>query len=249
MNDTNPMKSNEVKELVQEFAVAISINEINYAVMMCSPNDLDDFIVGFLFTEQVISHRYDIHDIDINLDRQQYTGIINVVVANRCLSQLNENNRQANGNASCGICGVKALAQAMPTLMALPLSAPPDNATLLAVKDDLAQWQTLAKDCGAMHAACLIKDGKIIACREDIGRHNALDKLIGYCINQQLTTGELATLVSSRCSVELVNKAIISNIPILVSLASPSELAVSRARQHNLNLIQVPKYDQPMIYS
>ncbi|OUS28804.1 hypothetical protein A9Q98_07205 [Thalassotalea sp. 42_200_T64] len=237
------------KLLVKEYAVAITINNIDYAVMMLNPNDLEDFAFGFLFSERVIANTYDIHDLDISINSAELTAMVNVQIANRCLSKLQAAGRQIQGNSGCGICGVISLAQAMPKLTPLIRSKVPDSASVLALKQQLLSWQTQGQSSGAMHAAFLLQNNKIIACREDIGRHNALDKLIGCKLQMKVQpTGELAFLVTSRCSVELVHKAIIANVGTLISLASASQLAVNRARQANLNLIHIPKHDQPIYY-
>lgn len=236
------------RQLVQEYAIAVVINEINYAVMMLSPNDLEDFVRGFLFTEQVIKHQYDIHDINIDCDNTAMTGVINVEIANRCISILKQRSRKVKGNSGCGICGVEALAHAMPPLVPLKKSAPPDCEQLSKLKSELPKWQTHGLRSGAMHAAFLVVNNTIIACREDIGRHNALDKLLGYKITLNHLPDNVMVLVTSRCSVELVNKAIISKIGTLVSLASPSQLAVNTAKNSLLNLVHIPKYDQPICY-
>lgn len=252
ITDTNKMQLNLRKSLVEEYAVAITINGINYAVMMLSPFDLEDFVVGFLFTEQVIEHRYDVHDIEISLDDEQSTAIINVQIANRCLSKLKGSTRQTQGNSGCGVCGVKALEQAMPKVKKLSPIAPPDAEQLLALKPNLSKWQTIGKDSGAMHAAFLLIDNNIVACKEDIGRHNSLDKIIGFKLNnkqfEQIEQQTMAILVTSRCSVELVHKTVIAQIGTLISLASPSSLAVKIAKSANLNLVHIPKYDQPEFF-
>lgn len=247
--DTDRMNLKDNKTAAEEYAVAININDINYAVMMLSPYDLEDYVAGFLFSEQVIENRYDIHDLEISLNDQQCSAIINCKIANRCLSKLKKVGRQLQGTSSCGICGVKSLEQALPELV--KLEAPTeiiDNERLLALKADINNWQLRAEKSGAMHAALLIKDNHIIACREDIGRHNALDKLIGYKVNNQIGSNHLAVLLTSRCSVELVHKVVIAKINTLITLASPSQLAINRALQANLTLVHIPKYDQPIWY-
>lgn len=236
--------------LVQEYAIAIVINGLNYAVMMLSPNDLEDFIRGFLLTEQIIEQSYDIHDINIQYDQDEMTGVIEVEIANRCIPILKEKSRQVKGTSGCGICGVKALAQALPKLPALSKAAMPVLDELIALKTQLPKWQTKGMTSGAMHAAFLVVNKEVVACREDIGRHNALDKLLGckLTLTNLSKTEDIMVLVTSRCSVELVNKAVIGQIGTLVSLASPSQLAVKTAQSAQLNLIHIPKYDQPLCY-
>jgi FdhD protein len=111
-------------------------------------------------------------------------------------------------------------------------------------------FQPLGQHCGAVHAALFMdRDGELLLGREDIGRHNALDKLIGALIRQRIdTTGGLA-IVTSRCSLELIQKVLRAGIQTLVSLSAPTGLAVQWARKHNLNLIHLPKHSAPRVYS
>ncbi|MDO6719385.1 formate dehydrogenase accessory sulfurtransferase FdhD [Psychrosphaera sp. 1_MG-2023] len=236
--------------LVEEHPVAIEINQVSYAVMLASPHDLEEFVIGFLLSNLVISHNRDIHD--INISQQDNAYIVNVIIANRCLVNLQQRQRQLKGTTGCGLCGTETLTQAFPTLPTLPaMSAISPNlkTTLSVIRRKLSTWQTLAKNSGALHAAFWLNtDGQIVACREDIGRHNALDKLIGYLLKNGIDRRQGAILMTSRCSVELVQKSILAGVPTLISLASPSQFAVNLAAEHNLLLVQIPKKDQPIYY-
>lgn len=249
-------------QLVEEVALAININDINFAVMLASPHDLEDFVVGYLHSESIIEHNHDIHNIEWvprekadsalseNAMFSANTIEINVTVANRCLSQIKERARRSKGTASCGLCGTEALDAAFPELPPLvPQNTYPLD-LISNIKPQLRQWQTLAKDSGALHAAFwLDESGKIVECREDIGRHNALDKLIGALLRRRSTDqgykANGAILVTSRCGVELVQKCILFGASNLISLASPSTMAAEMANSHHVNLIHVPKHDTP----
>ncbi|WP_185962561.1 formate dehydrogenase accessory sulfurtransferase FdhD [Thalassomonas sp. M1454] len=242
-------KPSFANKLVEEYAIAITINSIKYAVMMASPYDLEHFVIGFLHNEQVIKYRYDIHDIKIETDANNCTALIDVTVANRIAQQLTSQKRSIKSNSSCGICGVEAVAQALPKLAPLIPTPIIEQPVLTQAVKQLNNWQVQAKASGAMHAAALITlNGEIIYCSEDIGRHNAVDKTIGYLVNKELTANQYALLVTSRCSVELVHKAIIANISHLICLASPSQLAVNIAQTNHLNLVHVRKHDAPIYY-
>lgn len=232
--------------LVEEVATAININGINYAVMMMTPDDYEDFAIGFLLTESIIAHIYDVHDINLSPSSQGMN--IEITVANRCFEMLKHNKRQLAGNTGCGICGVTAIKQALPKLPKLSPKAPVQLTNLSHLKQQMQQHQIKAKTTGAIHAAFgLNAQAQIQLCREDLGRHNALDKLIGAMLRQKQHCESL--LVTSRCSSELINKAILFGAQNLISLASPSRLAVERALEHNLNLIHIPKQDSAIIYS
>ncbi|KMT64261.1 iron ABC transporter substrate-binding protein [Catenovulum maritimum] len=242
---SNPAPIMKINHLVDEVAAAISINSINYAVVMLTPDDLEDFVVGFLFSQSVIKNNHDIHDIKV--ENTNLGLLINVDIANRCSSQLKQQKRQYPAAAGCGICGLEALEQAFPKLNQLAPSEALEFTDLVALRRQIQTFQVKAKQSGAIHAAFnLDEQTNITACREDIGRHNALDKLIGHNLrsNQQIKS----VLVTSRCSSELIQKAILAKINNLVSLASPSQLAVNMAIEHGLNLIHIPKVDAPIYY-
>jgi len=236
------------KQLVEEVPLAININGVNFAVMLASPFDIEDFVVGYLHSESVIKYNRDIHE--INIEPHQDARIVDVTIANRCLEQLRSRQRQLKGTSGCGLCGSQSLEVAFPKLEALPNSAPFDLKLAAELKHQLRPWQIHGANSGALHAAFwLDKKAKIQFCREDIGRHNALDKIIGHVKRRQLDTTDSAVLVTSRCSVELVQKTVLARIPNLLSLASPSTLAVKLAQQSKLNLIHIPKHDAPYLLS
>ncbi|MFM5679911.1 formate dehydrogenase accessory sulfurtransferase FdhD [Aeromonas veronii] len=232
--------------LVEEVAVSININGINHAVMMATPDDLDDFAVGFLFCESIIRHNHDVHDIRVY--PAEHGFVLDVTIANRCLAQLQLRRRSLTGATGCGICGVEAVEQAFPSLPALPLTPSLDGAWLAGLRAQIAQWQLKGQQHGALHAAlALDAEGRILHCREDIGRHNALDKLIGLLLRQQSACDTL--VVTSRCGSELVQKAARFGAHHLICLASPSQLAVRLALKYNLNVVHIPKFDAPVSYS
>ncbi|MGL6473895.1 formate dehydrogenase accessory sulfurtransferase FdhD [Aeromonas hydrophila] len=232
--------------LVEEVAVAININGINHAVMMATPDDLDDFAVGFLFGEGIIRHNHEVHDIQIAPAEQGM--VLDITIANRSLAALARHKRRLTGATGCGICGVAAVEQALPALPVLPLTPPPDGVLLAGLRPQIAQWQLKGQQHGALHAAlALDAEGRILHCREDIGRHNALDKLIGLLLRQQSACDTL--VVTSRCGSELVQKAARFGARHLICLASPSQLAVRLAFKYNLNVVHIPKFDAPVSYS
>lgn len=239
--------------LPQEVAIAVEVNGINYAVMMASPFDLEDFALGFLYTEQVIKAPHDLHNIELITTEQGIS--LQVQIANRRVPQLQTKLRHVRGTSGCGICGVAALEHVFGDLKKLPSNESftdglPNN---LKQRCFDFQQQTKAKTTQAseaVHAAFwLTASNEIELCREDIGRHNAVDKLIGALLKNKTNLQIGALVVTSRCSVELVQKAIIAKIATLISFASPSTLAVKMALAHNLQLIHIPKTDIPILYT
>lgn len=234
--------------LASETALAISYNSISHSVMMVSPTDLEDFIYGFSLSAGLIDRFDEIYDISL----QQHDSAISadVQVSNRAFWTLKQQRRTLTGNSGCGLCGVEALAQALPQLQSLMPSPLPAAAHLQGLRARIQAKQTMARHSGAVHAALFIDgQGQIRLCREDIGRHNALDKLLGALHRDAADLRRGFVVVTSRCSLELIHKALRAGIGTLVSLSAPTNLSVQWARQHNLNLIHIPQQSAPRVYS
>ncbi|WP_422910967.1 formate dehydrogenase accessory sulfurtransferase FdhD [Pseudomonas sp. MAC6] len=234
--------------LASETALAISYNGISHSVMMVSPSDLEDFIYGFSLSAGLIDSFDEVYDIRL----QQHDSAISaeVQVSNRAFWALKQQRRTLAGNSGCGLCGVEALEQALPQLPNLTPSALPAPAHLQGLRQRIQTEQTLARHSGAVHAALFVDgQGQIRLCREDIGRHNALDKLLGALHREGENPRQGFAVVTSRCSLELIHKALRAGIGTLVSLSAPTTLSVQWARQHNLNLIHLPQQSAPRVYS
>ncbi|MDX1298666.1 MAG: formate dehydrogenase accessory sulfurtransferase FdhD [Pseudomonas sp.] len=234
--------------LAQECALAISYNGLSHSVMMVSPSDLEDFIYGFSLSAGLIDSIDDIYD--ISLHAHDHAISAEVQVSNRAFWALKQQRRTLAGTSGCGLCGVEALEQALPQLRSLPPSPLPAPAHLQGLRQRIQSVQTLARHSGAVHAALFVDSrGAIGHCREDIGRHNALDKLLGALHREAENLRQGFVVVTSRCSLELIHKALRAGIGTLVSLSAPTSLSVQWARQHNLNLIHIPQQSAPRVYS
>jgi FdhD protein len=243
----------ESTELVEEVPLAISINDISYAVMMATPTHLDAFVIGFARSEGLIEQINDIRDLDIQRihtspDIDSIT--INLELSARRFNQFKQRKKAHLGATGCGLCGTESLTQAIPTLATLSSCQVIEEATLMTLRRGLSEYQILGNKTGAVHGALLISpDGSPMVCMEDIGRHNALDKVIGYALQQDINLHNHSVLMSSRCSTELVQKAVRVGLSRLIHLASPSTLAVTLAQHYGLTLIHLPKHDAPRIYA
>ncbi len=234
--------------LAEECALAITYNGIGYAVMMVSPSAIEDFVIGFSLSSAVVDSVKAIYDI-----RVQYCGdTLNaeVQISNRAFWALKQQGRQLAGTSGCGLCGVAALEQALPQLRVLPPSPLPPAEHLRDLRARIAGVQSLARHSGGLHAALFVdEEGEISLCREDIGRHNALDKLIGALHQQGRSARQGFVVITSRCSLELIHKAVRGEFATLVSLSAPTSLTVRWARKHRLNLIHLPHHSAPRVYS
>jgi FdhD protein len=235
-------------DLAEEVALAIAYNGISQAVMLVSPTDLEDFIVGFSLGSGIIESPDEIYDIKLGGCGSAQTA--EVEIASRAFWNLKTQRRQMAGTSGCGLCGVEAVEQALPQLNVLPGAPLPPAHWLEGLRDRISEFQPLGQHCGAVHAAVFMNDkGELLLGREDIGRHNALDKLIGALIRQNIPTAGGVAIVTSRCSLELIQKVLRAGIQTLLSLSSPTGLALQWARRHNLNLIHLPQKSAPRIYS
>ncbi|WP_339425145.1 formate dehydrogenase accessory sulfurtransferase FdhD [Pseudomonas proteolytica] len=234
--------------LAEEVALAIAYNDISQAVMLVTPTDLEDFIVGFSLGSGIISDISDIYDLQLSgTGSAQYAQ---VQISSRAFWNLKQQRRQLAGTSGCGLCGVEALEQALPDLKVLPGAPLPPAAWLEGLRQRISAFQPLGQYSGAVHAAVFMNNqGELLLGREDIGRHNALDKLIGALVRQHIPTAGGVAIVTSRCSLELIQKVLRAGIQTLISLSSPTGLALQWARRHNLNLIHLPQKSAPRVYS
>ncbi|NWA01873.1 formate dehydrogenase accessory sulfurtransferase FdhD [Pseudomonas gingeri] len=234
--------------LAEEVALAIAYNGISQAVMLVTPTDLEDFIVGFSIGSGIIHDACELYD--LKLSGSGSAQHAEVEISSRAFWNLKEQRRQLAGTSGCGLCGVEAVEQALPELAVLPGAPLPPAAWLDNLRQRISAFQPLGQYSGAVHAALFMNDqGELLLGREDIGRHNALDKLIGALIRQQIPTAGGLAIVTSRCSLELIQKVLRAGIQTLVSLSSPTGLALQWARRHNLNLIHLPQKSAPRVYS
>ncbi len=219
--------------LPAETPVALVYNGIAHSVMMCSASDLEDFAIGFSLTEGIIDGLHDIHDME-QVDGCQ--GIeLHITLANRCVHRLKEKKRTLAGRTGCGICGSESLDQVVRTLPPLPDSQRLAVDQIDKVLTALRPLQQLGQSTGATHAAVhLDLAGNILAIREDVGRHIALDKLVGYLCRHGRRDG--AILVTSRASFEMVQKCASAGVEILLAISAATELAVRQAEQTGLTL-------------
>jgi len=235
-------------DLAEEVALAIAYNGISQAVMLVTPTDLEDFVVGFSLGSGIIASPDEIYDVKLSGCGSAQQA--EVEIASRAFWDLKQQRRQMAGTSGCGLCGVEAVEQALPELNVLPGAPLPPIEWLEGLRQRIGEFQPLGRHCGAVHAAVFMDGtGQLLLGREDIGRHNALDKLIGALVRQNISmTGGLA-IVTSRCSLELIQKVLRAGIQTLVSLSSPTGLALQWARRHNLNLIHLPQHSAPRVYS
>ena len=232
-------------QLAEEVPVAVHVDGAPFAVMMLSAGDLEDFAYGFALTERGIAPG-DIVGVAI---RELLEGI-ELDIRTRHPAAVASKPRAMPGRSGCGICGSRELEDVLkapaPVAPGFPLSASVIEAAMAA----LASHQPLNAATGAVHAAAWCDaDGRILLVREDVGRHNALDKLIGALLRQGLAPTAGFALVTSRASYEMVTKAAQAGISALVALSAPTALAVDLARACGLTLIAFARPNRHVLYA
>lgn len=230
------------RELAEEVPVAIEVNGFGYAVMMATPADLEDFGVGFLLSERLVDGIEDLVDSDAH--SVEHGAILRLTVAERVADRVMDRVRHRTTDSSCGLCGIENLEAALRPLPAVTSISAAQPAAIFRALEALRNAQPLNARTGAVHAAARCDaDGKVTLVREDVGRHNAFDKLIGAMARQGLDWDGGFALLSSRCSYELVEKAALANCPLLVAISAPTALAVERAQAAKLKLIALARAD------
>ena len=229
-----------------EVPIAISFLGIGYAVMMATPSDLEDFAYGFARSERLIEAAADVTGIEI---RAEGAGILlGIELVPERHDRVLQRVRHRVGDSSCGLCGIENLEQALRPLPALPAPARIAPAAIFRALEALRAHQPLNAETGAVHAAAFCDaQGTVIAAREDVGRHNAFDKLVGHCLREGRDMSEGFALLTARCSYELVEKAALARVPLLVTISAPTGLAIERAREAGLTLIALARADSVLV--
>jgi FdhD protein len=230
------------RSIPEESAVALTYNGGTYAVMMATPRDLRDFAVGFSLSEGVIGSPADIDSLDIvYLD----DGVeLRMWLSQPKADRLRERRRHVAGPTGCGLCGIESIAEAMrPAAVVAPGRQFLPEQIMVAMRS-LPSRQKLNIETRAVHAAAFWNaTGGIVALREDVGRHNALDKLSGALARRSVVAGEGIILLTSRVSVEMVQKSAAIGASVMVSVSAPTALAVRVAEAAGITLAAVARAD------
>ncbi len=274
-----PYVESKPVSLAVEAAVAIVINGIHYAVLMASPSQLEYLAIGFLFSEGLIEHSHELLDWEVThltdiasfqsftpastddsllfeslsehlLDYDTY--VVELVLNQRCHQRIQAQRRQLAGRTGCGMCGITGLNQALPDLnlysqkMVDTQSAKPSLDYLLNIRTQINTTQHTHQLTGAVHAAATMQAEKLYLF-EDVGRHNALDKLIGWQLRHKRKVE--CVVMTSRLSIELVQKSIRIRLPWLVGMSAPTSTAVRVAQRYGLGLAGFLRDDRVTYYS
>jgi FdhD protein len=229
-----------------EVPIAISFLGIGYAVMMATPSDLEDFAVGFARSERLIESAAEVTGLEI---RAEESGLLlGIELADARHERVLQRVRHRVGESSCGLCGIENLEQALRPLPKLRAPTPIAPAAIFRALEAIRAHQPLNAETGAVHAAALCDAaGEVIAAREDVGRHNAFDKLVGHALREGRDMGAGFVLLTARCSYELVEKAALAGVPMLITISAPTSLAIERANEAGLTLVALARTDSVLV--
>ena len=234
--------------IAAEVPVALAYNGVSHVVMMATPSDLADFALGFSLSEGILLHPTEL--LDLKIDEGE-TGIeISMTITERRFVVLEERRRNLAGRTGCGLCGVDDLTQVARPLPRVGTGVKIGLDAIHRALDALPACQPVNKETGAVHAAAwATPTGKIATVREDVGRHNALDKLIGAIEQAQIEPEVGFAVITSRCSFEMVQKAATIRIPVLVAISAPTTMALCVAERTGITLVALARSDSITVYA
>ena len=236
--------------VAEEVPVALVYNGISHAVMLATPQDLEDFALGFSLTEGIIDSPADVYAIEVTAQTNGFA--IQLDIASDCFARLKDKRRNLTGRTGCGLCGSESLDQAL----RLPEKSLVQNTlaihaeTLSKAFGHIRDLQKIQALTGATHASALVNAaGEVVLLREDVGRHNALDKLIGAIKKMDSAFSQQHfVMTTSRASYEMVQKTVSAGLPMLVAISAPTGLAVRVAEQYGLTLVGFTREHSFVVY-
>ena len=234
------------RDLPREIAVGLSFDGRPHTVLMATPRDLEDLALGFVVTEAV-AQAADVLAITVKEEEQ---GILIDVRLAPGKGARKARPRNLEGRSSCGLCGVQRLADAVRPLPVLGAGVIIQHDAIPRALATLEQEQTLGRLTRATHAAAFFDaEGALVLVREDVGRHNALDKLAGAMARTGRDPATGFVVVTSRCSFEMVEKTVRMGCPILVAVSAPTELAIAKAEEAHLTLVALARADGHAVFA
>ncbi len=238
----------EKDNIAEEVPIAFVYNGISHAVMLASPSDLEDFALGFSISEGIVENKSDVYGIEII---RQANGIeLQIDIASACFQSLKDKRRNLLGRTGCGLCGAENLDQALrlPKKKIDHFLTISESAIIKALQS-IQTSQTLQKKTGATHACAWVSEkGEIQILCEDVGRHNALDKLIG-AIKRKEISDQGFVITTSRASYEMVQKTVMLGASMLIAISAPTGLAIRSALKYGLCLVGFARAPQYVIYT
>lgn len=229
-----------------EVPVALEYCGLGYAVMMASPDNLEDFVIGHAVAEGLVQSAANVTDVDVASVEGGW--VVRAQLPKHAREAIFARARTRVSDSSCGLCGVDSISEALRPLPQVIATIKTSRQAIARALAELYSHQPLNLATGAVHAAAFCyADGEILQVREDVGRHNALDKLVGAIGRSSIDMRDGFILLSARCSFELVEKTVRSGAPMLVTISAPTSLAVERAKAAGLTLVSLARADSALV--
>lgn len=234
--------------LAVETPVALEYNGISHVVMLASPADLEDFALGFSLTEGIIADPSEFYGCEI--EERAEGRLVHVEIASERFVRLKERRRNLTGRTGCGLCGTEALDQVTRLVTPVPHRHPVAPSQVTAGMRAMHALQPLQQQSGATHAAAWMNEaGDVVCVREDVGRHNALDKLVGALADSKTDFTRGTVLITSRASFEMVQKSAIMGIGVVAAISAPTSFAVQLAEQAGVTLMGFTRDASYVVYA
>lgn len=235
-------------DIATEVPVSLVYNGISYAVMMATPMDLEDFGIGFSISEGIIQNKNELEGIKIF---QEEKGILLAMdIPAERFAKIAHRKRQMTGRTGCGLCGIESLDHVVHLPRSVQGNVKISVRAIYKAYESLYGLQPEKQTTGALHGAAFVSpDGDIRLVREDVGRHNALDKLIGAASGAGMEPDSGFILVTSRCSFEMVQKTVAFGTPVLAAISAPTTLAVSLAEKSRLTLVALARKEKSIVFT
>ena len=237
-----------MRDLAIEAPISIEVCGIGYAVMMATPADLRDYALGFALAEGLVDEAAQLAKIDIHPVEGGWA--LRLWLPPERVERALDRARRRVGESSCGLCGIENIEEVLRPLPRVAARLSVRRTAIAAALAALGDHQPLGRATGATHAAAFCAPtGEILCVREDVGRHNALDKLVGALAHAAIDPASGFILLSARCSYELVEKTVRAGCPMLVTISAPTSLAADRAAAAGLTLVALARDDCALLVS
>lgn len=231
------------RALPEETPVAITYNRVSHAVMMATPADLRDFALGFTLNERIVDEASEIEEVEI-VPAPRSAVELRLWIAAERMDALDQRRRHLTGAMGCGLCGLESLEEATRPLPPVQSDLTLSAADIMAAVASLYPAQALAQKTRAVHAAAFWRrEAGVVAIREDVGRHNALDKLAGGLLQLGEAPSKGVLVMTSRISIELIQKAAVMGVSVLAAVSAPTQLAIREAETIGMTLIGIARDD------
>jgi FdhD protein len=234
--------------VTEEMPVALVYHGVPHVVMLASPADLEDYAVGFTVSEGLVGSPSEIQSVEV--ERGTESIEVRIGIAGERFSELLRRRRNLTGRSGCGLCGAETVEEAIRPPVQVATGPTVTSADMHAALVQLDTLQPINARTGSIHAAAWVVPGKgIQLVREDVGRHNALDKVIGALVRSGTEVASGYAVITSRASFEMVQKAAAAGITFMVAVSAPTALAIRMAEQTGLTLVGFARRDQHVIYA